>query len=195
MTRRMMFSVAVAAVAGAVIFAAGAAVSAQEPKFPIRFTAFAVNLGSGPNAGSVDIVVERLSSDKEREGLIAAFVEKGQDGLLKALQKVKPRVGYMRLPTRVGYDLQYAYRFVNADGTIRVIIATDRKIGYQEASANPRTMDYPFTLIEMRLDKEGKGEGHLALATQIRRSKDGKTVELENYGIAPVALNEIKILK
>ena len=195
MVRRIMFSVAVAAAAAAVIFAGGAAVSAQAPKFPIRFTAFAVNLGSGPTTQTVDILIERLSSDEERAGLINAFVEGGQDALLRALQKVKPRVGSMMVPTRVGYDLQYAYRFVNADGTSRVIIATDRRVGFREAAGNARTMDYPFTLIEMRLDKEGNGEGHIALATKISRSRDGKTIELENYGTSPVALNNIRILK
>ena len=167
---------------------------ADKPK-PVRFTAFAVNLGSGPHAGTVDIVLERLSSDEERATLIAAFVEKGQDGLLKALQKVKPRVGFIRTPNSLGYDLQYAFRFVNADGSSRIVISTDRWIGYWEARNQARTMDYPFTLIEMRLDKDGSGEGHMAVGTKITKSKDGKTVELENYGISPVALKNIQLAK
>jgi hypothetical protein len=187
--------VAVTAVAGLLL--AGLAVAqdqAEKPK-PVRFTAFAVNLGSGPHAGTVDIVLERLSSDEERATLIAAFVEKGQDGLLKALQKVKPRVGFIRTPNSLGYDLQYAFRFVNSDGSSRIVISTDRWIGYWEASTRARTMDYPFTLIEMRLDKDGAGEGRMAVGTKISKSKDGKTVELENYGISPVALKNIKISK
>ena len=167
---------------------------AEKPS-PIRFTAFAVNLGTGPQAGTLDIVLERLSSDEERATLIAAFVEKGQDGLLKALQKVKPRVGFIRTPNSLGYDLQYAFRFVNADGSSRIVISTDRWVGYWEARNQPRTMDYPFTMIEMRLDKDGKGEGRMAVGTKISKSKDGKTVELENYGISPVALKNIKLSK
>ena len=166
----------------------------EKPK-PYRFTAFAINMGSGPKAGVVDIVLERLTTDEERDGLIAAFVEGGQDALLKALQKVKPRVGYIRTPNSLGYDLQYAYRFANSDGTSRIIIGTDRPINFWEASRQPRTIDYLFTIIEMRLDQEGKGEGRMAAGTKISRSKDGKTIELENYGISPVALNEIKLQK
>jgi hypothetical protein len=167
---------------------------AEKPK-PYRFTAFAINMGSGPRAGMVDITIERLTTDEERESLIAAFVEGGQDKLLKALQKVKPRVGYIRTPNSIGYDLQYAYRFVNSDGTSRVIIGTDRPINFWEASSRPRTIDYPFTIIEMRLDEKGNGEGRMAVGTKISKSKDGKTIELENYGISPVALNEIKLQK
>ena len=166
----------------------------EKPK-PYRFTAFAINMNSGPRAGMVDIVLERLTTDEERQGLIAAFVEGGQDALLKALQKVKPRVGYIRTPNSLGYDLQYAYRFVNSDGTSRIVIGTDRPINFWEASRQPRTIDYPFTIIEMRLDAKGQGEGRMAAGTKISKSKDGKTIELENYGISPVALNEIKLQK
>jgi hypothetical protein len=179
----------------AVIASAIPAASQDAKPKPVRMTAFAINLGSGPNAGTLDIVLERLSSDDERANLIAAFNEKGQDLLLKELQKIKPRVGYIRTPNSLGYDLQYAYLTQNADGTRRVVIATDRWIGYWEASRQARTMDYPFTLIEIRLDQEGKGEGRMAVGVQITKSKDGKTVELENYGISPVALKNVSIQK
>jgi len=188
-------SLAAVTVAGVLMVSAPTAQEKQEKPKPVRFTAFAVNMGSGPNAGVIDIVLERLSSDEERATLISAFLEKGQDLLLKELQKVKPRVGYMRSPNSLGYDLQYAYQFVNSDGSRRVVIATDRWVGFWEASRRARTMDYPFTFIEMRLDKDGNGEGRMAVGTKISRSKDGKTVELENYGIAPVALNNIKLQK
>ena len=192
----MRKTVALAIVAG---FLLAGPVQAQDKKEekpkPYRFTAFAINMNSGPKAGMVDIVLERLTTDEERDGLIAAFVEGGQNALLKALQKVRPRVGFIRTPNSLGYDLQYAYRFVNSDGTSRVVIGTDRPINFWEARNQPRTIDYPFTIIEMRLDAKGEGEGRMAAGTKISKSKDGKTIELENYGISPVALNEIKLQK
>ena len=192
----MRKTVALAIVAGLMLAGPVQAQDKKEEKpKPYRFTAFAINMGSGPKAGVVDIVLERLTSDEERAGLIAAFVEGGQDALLKALQKVRPRVGYIRTPNSLGYDLQYAWRIVNSDGTSRVIIGTDRPINFWEARNQPRTIDYPFTIIEMRLDAKGQGEGRMAAGTKISKSKDGKTIELENYGISPVALNEIKLQK
>ena len=113
--------IALAVVAG-FLFAGPAQAQDKEKKEkvkPYRFTAFAVNMNSGPKAGMVDINLERLTSPEERDALIAAFVEGGQDALLKALQKVKPRVGYIRSPNSLGYDLQYAWRIVNSDGTSR----------------------------------------------------------------------------
>ena len=192
----MRKTVALAVVAGFLLAGPAQAQDKKEEKpKPYRFTAFAVNMGSGPKAFTVDIVLERLSTDEEREGLIAAFVEGGQDKLLPALQKIRPRVGFIRTPNSIGYDLQYAWRFVNSDGTSRLVIATDRRINFWEARNQPRTIDYPFTIIEMRLDAKGEGEGRMAAGTKISRSKDGKTVELENYGISPVALNNIKLQK
>jgi hypothetical protein len=192
MMRKM---IALAVVAGFLFAGPAQAQEKKEKPRKYRFTAFAVNMGSGPKAGVIDITLERLTTAEERDNLMAAFVEGGQDKLLSALQKVKPRVGFIRSPNSLGYDLQYAWRIVNSDGTSRIIIGTDRPVSFFEASRNTRTMDYPFTIIEMRLDAKGEGEGRMASGTKISKSKDGKTIELENYGISPVALNQIKLQK
>ena len=166
-----------------------------------QFTAFAVNMGTAfgvprtGQAGTVDITIDRWSTDAERKGLVDAFLREGSgDALLHALQKTK-RVGFIRLPNTLGYDLHYARQVPGEDGGRRIIIATDRRISFWEAREQPRTMDYPFTLIEMRLDKNDAGEGKLALATKISLSKDKQHIELENYGSEPVRLNEIKKVK
>jgi len=73
-----------------------------------------------------------------------------------------------------------------------VVIATDRYISFWEARNRPRTIDYPFTVIDMRINREGVGEGKMSMATKITASKDKKQVELENYGTQPVLLQSIK---
>ena len=50
-------------------------------------------------------------------------------------------------------------------------------------------MDYPFTLIEMRMKPNEKGEGKMLAATSIT-TKNGR-MELENYGQEAVRLTEI----
>ena len=64
-----------------------------------------------------------------------------------------------------------------------------------EAREQPRTIDYPFTLIDMRFDSSGKGVGKMAVATKIEFDKKKKQMVLENYASEPVRLNEIKIEK
>ena len=75
------------------------------------------------------------------------------------------------------------------------MLATDRYITFAEARDNPRVSDYPFTLLEIRLDKNGEGVGKAAVATKISFDKKKNQMELENYGTEPVRLNEVKIEK
>ena len=181
--------------AGALLLWSGAAVG-QTLDLPLRMTAFAVNMGSIGTGGArtVSIQIDRWSTEDERELLMTTFVEKGPDALLSQLQKLK-RIGFMRLPNSLGYDVQFARLVEGEDGSSRIILATDRRISFQEARSQPRTMDYPFTLLEIRLNKEGVGQGKMSVATKITLNKKTKTVELENYSSEPVRLTEVKVDK
>jgi len=174
---------------GAAALLANAA-GAQEKPQKEEFAAWAVNLGGAIKSGQVMITIERWSTPEERNQLIAAFKEKGQDGLFKTLTKM-PSVGFIRLPQTTAWQLHYTYQFPQEDGGRVIIIGTDRKVGMREAASSTRSMDYPFELIQMKLDKDGKGEGKLSAATKISLSKDGTRIELENYGTAPVSLENI----
>ena len=145
---------------------------------------------SGSSA-TVEIAVERWSTQAEAERLLVALKEQGPDEMLDVLRGA-PRVGFIRTPGNLGYDLHYARRIPTDEGGERIVLATDRPIGLWEAVNRPRTLDYPFTVIEMRLDREGQGEGKLSLATKITVDRTGKTIELENWGTQPVQLRSVK---
>jgi hypothetical protein len=154
-------------------------------------TAFAVSTGgpvSSPVATQVDIVVERWSADAERRRLIEAMKE-SQGAMLETLRDLR-RVGSIRTPGNLGWDLHYAHETPGEDGGRHIVIATDRPMPIWEVANRPRTVDYPFTFIEMRL-RDGEGEGKLSLATQVISSRDGRFVQLENYDTQPVQLNRI----
>ena len=174
---------------------AAAAGAAQTRGGRERFTAFAVNMdasaGARTGAGAVEIVVQRWSSDAERDRLFNALAEKGPEKLLDTLQKL-PRAGYIRTPNSIGYDLHFARKAPLDEGGERIVIATDRYISFWEARNQPRSIDYPFTVIEMRINRDGVGEGKMSLATKITLDKDKKMLELENYGTQPVLLQNIK---
>ena len=70
-------------------------------------------------------------------------------------------------------------------------LVTDRRIGFWEAAHQPRTIDYPFTVIQMEVGRDGHGKGTLSYATKITaRNKD--TIELENFSTSPVMLTDIQ---
>lgn len=160
---------------------------------PLRFSAFAVSMPAG-KAGMVDIVIERWTTDAERESLLdllagASFRMGGQDKLLNGLQKVKPRVGYIRTPKSLGWDLRYARQNMLADGIRQIVIATDKPVSFLAAASGSRVMDYPFSFVEMRMKPNDKGEGRLLVASAVE-IKNGR-LELENYGQEPVRLTTI----
>src|SRR5687767_10424640 len=75
---------------------------------PEKFSAFAVdisNMTSAARTSPVDIVINRWSTDTERDELLKVLQEKGQDALLAALQKL-PAVGYINTPGSLRYDLR-----------------------------------------------------------------------------------------
>jgi hypothetical protein len=184
-----------ACLAAAWAAAAGCASSGSGTAKGERFTAFAVNLGvadtvRGGQTGTVEIVINRWSAEQERDQLLAALA-KGEDELLKTLQHLPP-VGYIRTPDRLGWDLHYSHQVPTPDGGRRIFLATDRRISFWEEVNLTRSLSYPFTLIEMRLDKNRHGEGKMSIAARIQASPDGKWIDLENYTTQPVRLQDIR---
>jgi hypothetical protein len=157
------------------------------------------NIAPGANQ-SIQIIIEAWSNPSQRQHLIGTFLERKQDGLLSELEK-QPELGRFNFPgymgpdpnniMRLGTDLRYAMNFPGEDGGRRIVIITPRMIGFREASNQPRTIDYPFTLFEMRFDNAGKGEGRMAYMTQINFDKQKNAIELENYSSEPVRLNNL----
>ena len=131
---------------------------AQTNQQPERFTANAVSTSPQYGTGQqiVEITIDRWSPNAERERLVSALQTKGSDELLKQLQKNRP-VGRIRTPDSLGYDLRYAQQTPLSEGGRMVVIATDRPIGFWEATRRPRSIDYPFTVIQMKIDRDGHG--------------------------------------
>lgn len=169
--------------------AAGAQTASNTPKE--EFTAVAVNNATVGAAGAsqVEIKVNRFTTDAARDRLMSIFRKDGGSGLLKVLQ-AEPPVGTISTPGSLSYDLRYARALPGEEGGRRLVLATDRPIGFMEAQNSSRTLDYPFTLIELRLDKDGRGEGKLSYATKLTL-KDNVLV-IENYANQPVMLNDVR---
>jgi hypothetical protein len=99
-------------------------------------------------------------------------------------------VGTIKTPDSLAYDLRFASETPLPEGGRRIVLATDRPIGFWEATRRPRTIDYPFTVIQMEIDKDGNGKGTLSYATKIIPA--GDTIVLENFDTSPIMLTEIK---
>jgi hypothetical protein len=159
-----------------------------------RLLATSVNMSNVGRAdpGRIEIVIERWSSERERDELIATLKDKGSNALLDKLQKL-PRVGYIRDANgkTVGWDLHFARERKLDDGGRQIVLATDRPIGAWEAFNRPRSIDYDFTLADIRFDGDGKGVGKLAVAAKISTNDKTGAIEIENFSSEPVRLTDV----
>src|SRR5262245_587982 len=106
-----------------------------------------------------------------------------------------PTVGYLWTTEVVGYSIKYAYRAPLPNGGERIILATDRRLGgtagWKPVSTGIPT-DYEFTLIEVRIDSKGVGEGKASLTSKVIFDNEAKTIALESYSSTPVILQSVK---
>jgi len=199
-----LFPRAALAFGAALVVLSLSSTSAQVPSLPIRMTAFAVNMSnnlSGANA-ILEITINNWSTEAERKRLLDA-VPKGQDKLLDELTD-QPIKGRIRIPGwtgadpnnyRLGWDLHYAWQEPLPEGGTRMVIGTDRHMTMWEVRNQPRTTDYPFTLMQIQMPKEGTGQGKLMPFAMIDFDKKKNVIVLENYGSQPVSLNNVKVEK
>jgi hypothetical protein len=165
---------------------------AKEPEL-LRLRAFSVDLNNRARTNTIDIVIERWSTPEETSNLRAVFLEKGDDKLLSALQKTKPRCGFVRTSTSLGWDIHFARETPLPDGGRKIVLGTDRPVNMWEARNAGRSMDYQFSLAEIRLPKEGKGQGKAIPYAQLTFNKETNTLEIENYQREPVRLSEVTV--
>ena len=102
-----------------------------------------------------------------------------------------PTIGYLWTSDITGYSIRYAWHSPLADGTDRIVLVSDRRLGaytnaWKPATTAPDT-DYTFTLIELRVGPNGSIEGKVSLTNKIAVDSEAKTVALENYPSAAVS--------
>ena len=163
--------------------------TAQPNRASERFTALAVNLESPRRAktGTVEIVMNRWSTDQERDRLLGVLLEKGPEKFLDALQDT-PRVGYIRTPDGIDYELNFSRRTPSEEGGERIEVITGRDFRFWEDINQPGAIDYSIAAIDLRINRDGQGEGWMSIATKIM----GKALALEEHATQPVSLQKAR---
>ena len=175
--------------------AAGTPTEMPTKKEPLKFTAFNVSMSTGLS-GRTEVSIERWTTEAERTQLLAIVStatkgEKGQRDLLKAVQKIKPRTGYLRTPNSLGWDLKYAVENTLPDGTRQIVVVTDKPMSFAAQASQGAAIDYPFTLIEMRFKPGDKSNGEGAMLGSSSISTKNGRLELENFANENIRLTNI----
>jgi hypothetical protein len=179
--RELMNKVLVIVGAMSLILLTNTASSAQ--KLPKRITIQAQAMGTSTQMGrnaSITLIIGELTTDAERAGLLEAFQQKGNEGLVNALSKMKSK-GRMSVTGTLGYDVAYAKIFPQPDGSTVLRMVTDRPLLFGEVWASSRSSDYELAGVEVVISKDKKKKsGTLYPAARLKLNKENE-LELQLY--------------
>lgn len=184
------------AMAVALVLATGSLQAGQDPKDDGRevFSAVLSNISNvgGTGLTPLTIRINRWTTDADDERLLGILRDKGQGQFLDALLDGKD-VGSISTPTSLKYDFFYARQSTTKEGGRRIMLISDRPMTVSERASSAQSREYPFTVIDLQLDKDGRGEGTLAQQVQLRLL--GNILGIENLATAPMRLNDVKKVK
>jgi hypothetical protein len=155
-----------------------------------RYTATTVNVAGAGEPITIELLEWSTDADRDRlASVLAWYGEKEVPGAMKT-------VGYLWTSGSAGYSIRYAYRIAAPDGSQRIILLTDRKLGAWSPESwkptNPATSDpSSFSVVELRVNRSGQGEGKASLTTKVTFDAATKSIALENYAAQPVLLKGV----
>ena len=169
---------------------------ASAPAGSETFTGFAINMNQGGRAGAIEFTVDTWSTDADRAALLAIMkAEKdpyaANEKLLGIVEKMST-VGQIRgAGAGSGWYLRLAFQSPLEGGGRRIVLVTNRgTTTQQEGAFVDKRVDYPFIVVEIRLDANGKGEGKINRRSRLLIDKGDRFV-LDNYDRLPVDFNRI----
>ena len=173
------------AMIGAAALAAGSllvpmAVAQDKPE-PEHYSAVwaVVGGGAGGSTTSIDIRINRYNTSEDIMRYAELLKNSGQDSLRRKLEDED--VGQLSPVGSVGTPIAIARKLRHGDKTI-IRVLTARYMSFAELRNSGRSVDYPFTMLEFKLDKTGKGAGTVIRAAKIRFDKKKNQYEIESLG-------------
>jgi hypothetical protein len=98
--------------------------------------------------------------------------------------------GTIQIGSQLGLDINAIWVTQTEEGR-KISALAERWLRFGELRRGARSVDYPFTYIELWVEDDGDVEGTLFPAARVR-AKSGNTIEIENFGIYPARLVNIK---
>ncbi len=109
--------------------------------------------------------------------------------------KEAPTVGYLWSREVAGYAIRYSGRVANADGSERIVLITQRRLGAVNDLWKPvgaEASAYDFSVIELHVGKNGAGEGKTSLSGKVAPDDSLKVIALVDYDALPLGFSHIQ---
>ena len=189
-----------AGIIGAVALSLAAGSAADQPLLTLRATAIDVGAVTPTGArrggaGTVDIVIERWTTDAEHARLAAVLAGEGRRTACSTHCRSCRAPDTSARPAGWAGTFTTSVRSPISDGGRRIVFASDRPMAFYELWNRPQSADYQFLAGEVRPGPDGRGQGTLVPAARIDYNEGLETIEVENYASQPVRLTEVKIDK
>ena len=151
----------------AVVLACTAVLHADTNNAVDRFTFTAANAPQDAlnKDGRLQLVINRWSTDEERELMTNAAGDPAK--MLDAFRNVGA-IGYLQWPGGLEYSVRYARRTARPDGGADIVLVAERPLWLWWDSNAKWSPDQPFTVVHLRVNKDGTGEGRASVSPAIK---------------------------
>jgi hypothetical protein len=151
-------------------------------------------------AARIDIMIERWSTDQDRETLATAMSKDGPSGLLFAMQGLRLRAGVMLMPgvggagtrARLRHPVNFYFaREVKTPQGTQLVLATDHYLALGQPTVEwPK--EFEVSLLDIRFAKDGVGIGKVAPASALELNASTKAFEVANFEGRPARLLDVR---
>jgi hypothetical protein len=175
------------------LLALPAAAKKKDDKYLEWFSANAHSLVAGKTS-RVEIGISRWSTPEERQTLLEAVKNTGQEDFQRILRREfekMPLCGFFRFTNSMAVNVRYTRQVATEEGR-QVLLVAERPILPSEASSNFQTMEHALSIIVLKLNDEDKGEGTLAMGVEIIYNDKTDTIELKNLATQPIRLINVR---
>ena len=175
-----------------VVFIVGAVISTFG-QGRITFTGSMLSYGSGfstrMRTSPFTLRINGITTDEDASRFLSELQDGGQDDLLDAIKN--EQVGTLSLGSQLGRRINVLV-VKDDDGRKKLIGIFERWLGFAELRGGYRSLDYPFSYIELFIDpRTGRGEGTYFAAARIRY-RNGN-VEVEDFATLPSRLLNVRL--
>jgi len=176
----------------ALIFSAALALSTAAFAKPQLTGTLVAPAGTAVRADSAPVVIhiDHYTEDAEAQRLEGILQRKGPNALRDALWDQE--AGFIRVGGGLGYPIAAARSHQLPDGGTLIRLMIDRPIAQTEVINNLRTVDYPFAYVEIKLDRNGKGDGEFYQAAKVSMTGSDR-LEVESYSPQPLKLLAVQM--
>jgi hypothetical protein len=157
-----------------------------------RFSFTASGMSTGADGEHrLNIVVRRWSTEAERDRVLAALTG-SLDQPHHELRRMD-EAGHIEWPGATRYTLRYAHQTTRPDGGQDIMLATEAPLWlWWDSTRAAASTKHPFTVVQLRLTKEGSGEGRLSLAGKIAADQTARSIVIENFAEEPAILTNVR---